>query len=58
MNTAKLITYIEQHGHRAELGADGSLACTGWVRLASGEMVELTESVPATLRDVRAWLGY
>lgn len=56
MNTDQLIQYIIDHGHSAT-GADGKLivACN---YASDGKLGTETETIPATLSAVKAWLGY
>lgn len=49
--------YIREHGHKCGLSAGGALMVLAlWTK---DDMTgETWETIPATLRAVRAWLGY
>lgn len=58
----RLLDYIAAHGHRALALPDGTLRVTSLVSRECADGVwrasEHTETIPATWRAVRAWLGY
>jgi hypothetical protein len=58
-HTAALINFVNSHDLcRAELAENNTLLVSTDAVLADGGVERITETIPATLKAAREWLGY